>query len=106
MSFHGQCHICFHVYMCRNPNLGLTTKAKAREGAGQKWSPGVTLHAPGRLRVWESGKIEFPHPQVNSHFGSWSPDGLLNLQRVIARAKTHQIEEFLISLEGSWNLNV
>jgi hypothetical protein len=34
---------------------------------------------------------------MNSHFGSWSPDGLSNLQRAIAGVKTHWIEEFLIS---------
>jgi len=39
------------------------------------------------------------HSQVGSHFGSWSPDGLLNLQRVIVGVKTHWIEEFFISLE-------
>jgi hypothetical protein len=33
---------------------------------------------------------------VNSHFGSWSPGGLPNLQRTIAKVKTHWIEKFLI----------
>jgi len=37
--------------------------------------------------------------------GSWSPGGLPNLQRAIAGVKTHWIEEILISLESSWNLN-
>jgi hypothetical protein len=32
---------------------------------------------------------EPPHSQVNSHFGSWSPNGLLNFQREIARVKTN-----------------
>jgi hypothetical protein len=32
--------------------------------------------------------------------------GLLNLQRVIARDKTQWIEEFIISLEISWNIDV
>jgi hypothetical protein len=41
-----------------------------------------------------------------SHFGSWSLDGLLNLQKVIAGVKTHRIEEFFISLESSWNVDV
>jgi hypothetical protein len=54
-------------------------------------------------RMW--GK-EPSHSQMNSHFGSWSPNGLLNLHREIARVKTHWIEEFLISLESSWNLDV
>ncbi len=51
-------------------------------------------------------RIEPSHSQVNSHFGSWSPNGLLNFQRAIAGVKTHWIEKFLISLESSWNLNV
>jgi hypothetical protein len=46
------------------------------------------------------------HIQMNSHFGSWSPNGLLNFQRAIARVKTHWIEAFRISLETSWNLDV
>jgi hypothetical protein len=41
---------------------------------------------------------------VSSHLGSWSLDGLSNLQRAIARVKIHWIEEFFISLEIFWNL--
>jgi hypothetical protein len=44
---------------------------------------------------------EHSHPQVSSHFGSWSLGGLPNFQRAIARVKTHGIEEFFISLESS-----
>jgi hypothetical protein len=36
---------------------------------------------------------------VSSHFGSWSSDGVSNLQKTIARIKTHRIKKFLISLE-------
>jgi len=43
---------------------------------------------------------------VNSHFGSWSPNVLSNLQKVISGVKTHCIETFFISLENSWNLDV
>jgi hypothetical protein len=43
---------------------------------------------------------------MNSHFGSWSPTGLLNLQRAITKVKTHWIEEFFIPLKISWNVNV
>jgi hypothetical protein len=66
---------------CHNPNLGLITKARACKGVGQKWSSGVKLHAPRRLRVWEGGRIEPSHSQMNSHFGNWSSDGFQNLQR-------------------------
>jgi hypothetical protein len=43
---------------------------------------------------------------VGSHFGSWNPDELLNFQMIISRVKTHWIENFLIPLKSSWNLNV
>jgi hypothetical protein len=35
--------------MCRNPNLGLTTKARACKGVSQKWSLRVTFHALGSV---------------------------------------------------------
>jgi hypothetical protein len=40
------------------------------------------------------------------HFGSWSLDGLPNLQRVIVGVKTQWLEDFFISLESSWNVNI
>jgi hypothetical protein len=40
---------------------------------------------------------EDTHSQVSSHFGSWSPDGLPNYQRVIVKVKTLHIEKFFIS---------
>jgi hypothetical protein len=39
---------------------------------------GVTFHAPGRLRVWENVRIEPPHSQVNSQFGSWTLESFGN----------------------------
>jgi hypothetical protein len=50
-------------------------------------------------KLWRN---EPPHSQVSSHFGSWSPDGVPNLQREISRAKNHWIEKFFISLESFW----
>jgi hypothetical protein len=49
---------------------------------------------------------EHSHSQMSFHFGSWSPGGLSNLQNVITGVKTHCIEEFFISLESYWNINV
>jgi hypothetical protein len=40
------------------------------------------------------------HSQVNSHVGSWSPNGLPNLQSAIVGVKTHRFEELFISLES------
>jgi hypothetical protein len=93
--FNGNCH---------NPNLRLGIKARACEGTGQEGSLGVTCHAPRECkRVWGN---EPSHSQVNAHFRSWSPDGLLNLQGTIARVKTHWIEKKIISLESYWNLDL
>ncbi len=43
---------------------------------------------------------------MNSHFGNWSPNGLLNLQRKIVGVKTHWIETFFISWKNSCNVDV
>jgi len=66
---------------------------------GQEGSPGITPHAPKSV-----GKCEGMSPHTSKgrfHFGSWSPDGLMNFHRTITRAKTQWIEKFLISLESS-----
>jgi hypothetical protein len=34
---------------CRNPGLGVVTKAMVYKGAGQEGSLGVTSHAPGNV---------------------------------------------------------
>jgi hypothetical protein len=36
----------------------------------------------------------------------WSPQGLPNVQSSTARPKTPRIEEFLVSLERSWNVDI
>jgi hypothetical protein len=61
-----------------------------------------------KVRAKSVGECEngHSHSQVNSHFGSWSPGGLSNLQRVIARVKTHFIKELFISLKRYWNVDV
>ncbi len=75
---------------CRNPNLGLVTKAKACKVASQEGSP----------KVKESVRNKPSHSQRSFHFGNWSPNGLQNVQRVIAMVKTQWFEEFFISLES------
>ncbi len=85
---------------CRNPSLGLATKARACKGVGQEWSPRVTSHAPGNV-----GKCE----GMNLHIPKWTlvmGIGLSNFQKTILGVNFHWIEKFLISLEISWNLNV
>ncbi len=36
--------------MCRNPSLGLATKARGCKVAGQKKDLGITSHAPGSAK--------------------------------------------------------
>jgi hypothetical protein len=43
---------------------------------------------------------------MNSHFGSYSLGGLLKLQRAIAKVKTPFLEDFFISLESYWSVDV
>jgi len=45
---------------CHNLNLGLTTKARACKGAGQKGSPGIAFHAPGNV-----GECEGMNPHTS-----------------------------------------
>jgi hypothetical protein len=40
-------------HICRNPSLGLATKVRACKIAGQKGTPGGTLHAPGSAKECE-----------------------------------------------------
>jgi hypothetical protein len=46
--------------LCRNPSLGLTTKARACENAGQEGSPGVTFHAAGSAKECEGMNLHTP----------------------------------------------
>ncbi len=94
---------CWWWAIYRNPSLGLTTKARVCKGAGQEgsWESHFVLSGVQKnVREWT-----FTLPR-SSHFGSWSPDELLNLYRAITGVKTHWIEVFFIALESSWNVNV
>jgi hypothetical protein len=72
---------------CHNPNLRLTTKARACKGAGQKGSLGVTSHALGSAKECKGMK---PHtPKWTPILGVEVPNGLSNFQRAIAGVKTH-----------------
>jgi hypothetical protein len=60
----------------RNPSFRLVTKVKACKVASWKEARGhiSCFHECGKM--WKS---EPSHSQGNSHLGSWSPEGLLNL---------------------------
>jgi hypothetical protein len=49
---------------CRNPNLGLATKARACKGASQEGSMGITSHVP--MSVGKCKKIN-PHILKRAH---------------------------------------
>ncbi len=86
----------FCMRKCRNLNLGLGAKARVCKRLGQERDPGM----------WERCENELSHSQVNSHVENWSPGGLSKFQRLIARVKTPCLEEFFISLESYWNVDV
>jgi len=46
---------------CRNPNLGLVTKARACKGASQECSLGVTFHDGKSVRECEGMNPTFPN---------------------------------------------
>jgi len=68
------------------------------QGCGPRGKLGVAQHIPGSVRRCEGMNL---HTSKEFHFRSWSPDGLLNLQRAIAGIKTQWLEEFFISMESS-----
>jgi hypothetical protein len=90
--------------ICRNPSLGLMTKARACKVTSQEGSQGSHTSCS-----WECKKVwgnEPTHFQRSSHFGSWSPGGFSNFHRIISGVQTQWAKEFLISLEISCNLDV
>jgi hypothetical protein len=54
--------------LCRNPSLGLATKARGCKVVGQVGDPGALHMLPRVQRVWGNAPS---HSQVNSHVGSW-----------------------------------
>ncbi len=79
----------------------LTLVSWPRQGLVKVWAMKPISHISC---FWECRKMwgnEPPHSQVSSHFGNWSLNGLLNLQKTIKKVKNHWIDEFLISLKIS-----
>ncbi len=54
------------VDYCRNPSLGLVTRAKAYKGVGQEGSPGITSPAPKNVGKYEGMNLTF-----SSEFSPW-----------------------------------
>jgi hypothetical protein len=84
--------------------ITLTLGSRPRQRQGKVQAENATqephLHSLG---MWRN---EPTHSQMDSHFGSWNPFGVLNLQKGISRVKIHWIKKFLTSLKSSWNLDV
>ncbi len=97
------CPFFFLKDHCCNPNLGLATKVKAYKGAGQEGSMGVTSHVPGSAKECEGNphtSKELPLWELEYR---WIPESSKGDCRGV---KTQWIEEFIISLERYWNLDV
>jgi hypothetical protein len=90
--------------ICRNPSLGLATKVRVCKVAGQERSPKVTLHAPGSV-----GKCEGMNPRIPKGASTLgvkvSVDSRI-FKEQLQGVKTQWIQELLISLESSWNVDV
>ncbi len=54
----------------------------------------------------EKSDNEDSDSQVNFPFENWSPNELPNLQKAISEVKTLRIENFFISLESYWSVDV
>jgi hypothetical protein len=88
---------------CRNPSLGLATKARGYKGCRPREKPNSHVICSQECKMWKNRPS---NSQGNSHIGSWTPGGLPNLQRVIAGVKIQWLEELFISLESPWNVDV
>jgi hypothetical protein len=73
-----------------------------------KRKPEVTSHTPGSVRKCEGVNPHTPKwiPKLGVGVPKGLPKGLSNLQSAIAGVKTPRLEEFFISLERSWSVNV
>ncbi len=103
----GTITIVFHKgqfdLSCRNPSLGLATKARACKVAGQERSLGITFHAPRSAKECEG---------MNLHTPKWTPCWELESQwtpkssECDCRGQNPLAWKKLISLESYWNVDV
>jgi hypothetical protein len=89
---------------CRNPSLGLTTKAKGLQGCGPRGRPGSHFTCFRECKECEGMN---PHtPKWPPMLGVIVPKRLPNFQSVISRVKTSHIEDFFIPLESYQSVDV
>jgi hypothetical protein len=89
---------------CRNLSPGLAIKAKVCKVTDQEGSLGVTYRAPRNAKDCQGMNLHTP--KWTPIVGIGVPNGPSNLQRMMVRVKTHRFEEFFISVESYWNINV
>ncbi len=91
-------------HWCRNLSLGLATKARGCKVANQEKDPGVTSHALGNAKECEGMN---PHtPKWTHMLGVGVPNGVPNLQSMIAGVKTHRLKKLFVSLKSYWSVNI
>jgi len=74
---------------CRNPSLGLTTKAKWLQGCGPRGSLGVTSHAPRSVRKCEGVN---PHtPKATPTLGDVVPVDSQNFREQFQGSKLNDL---------------
>jgi hypothetical protein len=88
---------------CCNPSLGLTTKARAHEGACQEWNPRITFHVLGSV-----GECEGMNPHIPSELPLWELESNWIPKSSEGNFRGHNswIEILFIPLKSSWNVNV
>jgi hypothetical protein len=86
-SFHVKTYgACGFLYdpSCCNHSLGVATKARACKSVGQEGSSRVTFNVHGSAKECEGMNPHTPKGTPSGSFG-----GFPNLQRAIAKVKTH-----------------
>jgi hypothetical protein len=83
------------VQNCRNPSLGLATKARGCKVEGQEGDLGARHMLLGVQRVWGN---EPSHSQVNSHVGSCSPERTFEFSERDRKGQNSSLREVLYTI--------
>ncbi len=101
------------IYLCRNNQEPLVHFALLKQHVTTLtlglWPKQGDERLRAKRKTWECKECEGMNPHTHKWtpmLGVGVPNGLLNLQSVIAGVKTHCLEEIFISLKIYWNLDV
>jgi hypothetical protein len=90
--FNGYANATYTLIVLTSYVATLALGSRPRQGLVRVWTKSEARESHFMLPGgWECRRVwgnEHSHSQVSSHFGSWSPGGLLSLQRAIAGVKT------------------